>query len=111
MSSMTLKQGDTAPKAAGDLNADITGATVFFRLKKLNGQFVMSRTATITDAPTGLVEYQWATADWTVMAPTPITNRISFLGEFFVTFTGGLIERFPQRWNLEIIVLPAAPAA
>ena len=60
---LTLKQGDTAPKAVGDLNADLTGATVSMRLTKLNGTFVMTRAATITDATAGIVEYQWVAAN------------------------------------------------
>lgn len=98
---MFLKAGDTAPKAVGDLNADITGATVRFRLMKLNGTAVLDKAATITDASLGKVEYQWVTGDTTVLVPG------AYRGEFVVTFAGGLIERFPQRSYVEVIVRSA----
>ena len=100
---MWLKQGDTAPKAVGDLNADITGSTVRFRLMKLNGTAVLDKAATITNGPTGLVEYQWVTGDTAVLLPG------AYRGEFVVTFAGGLIERFPQRSYIEVIVRPNTP--
>ncbi len=102
---MYLKQGDTAPKVQGDLNADVTGATVLFRLMKLNGTFVMSRTATITDAANGIVEYQWVSGDLALLLPG------AYRAEFVVTFADTRVERFPQRSYLELIVKPAVPAA
>jgi hypothetical protein len=106
--SLTLKQGDTAPKAQFDLNADVTGATSsLFRLKRMvTGLFVMSRTVTWTDAANGIGEYQW-------VSPTD-TNLLTpgaYLGEVVVTFADGRVERFPQRWDLEVVIKPAAPAA
>jgi hypothetical protein len=100
-----LKQGDTAPKAIGDLNADVSGATVRFRLMKLNGTAVLDKVATATDAPNGIVEYQWVTGDTAVLLPG------DYRGEFVVTFAGGLIERFPQRSYIEVHVKAATPVA
>jgi len=35
----------------------------------------------------------------------------AYLGEVVVTFADGRVERFPQRWDLEVVIKPAAPAA
>jgi hypothetical protein len=105
---MRLKQGDTAPKAQFDLNADVTGATSsLFRLKRMvNGLFVMSRTVTWTDAPNGIGEYQWVSP-----TDTNLLTRGVYLGEVVVTFADGRVQRFPQGWDLELIIEEAAPAA
>src|SRR6266542_3470439 len=105
---MNLKQGDTAPKVQGALTSgptntpvNVTGATVLFRLMKLNGTFVMSKTASVTDAVNGLVEYQWVSGDLALLLPG------AYRAEFVVTFADTRVERFPQRSYLEVIVRPA----
>jgi hypothetical protein len=104
---MYLKTGDTAPAFTADLNADITGATVSIRFSKLNGTFVMVRTGTITDGPTGIVTYQWVTPGDNALIATPGAYR----ADIMVTFGGGAIETFPQRSYLEVIVKQDVPAA
>jgi len=104
---MYLKTGDTAPAFRADLNADITGAAVSVRFSKLDGTFVMVRTGTITDGPTGIVTYQWvAPGDNALIAAIG-----RYRADVMVTFAGGAIEHFPQRSYLEVIVKAAVPAA
>ena len=97
-----LKEADTAPKLQatlknGTVAANLTGATVKVRMEELStSKSILDATATITDAPNGLVEYQWAAAD----VDTPGAYRV----EFFVTYAGGLIQRFPQRGYLEVVI-------
>lgn len=98
---MFLKQGDTAPKATADLNADITNAVCRMHVSRLNGTLILDKLATVTNAAQGLVEYQWLTGDLPVL--TPGAYRIDWM----VTFNDGRIEHFPQRSNNELIVRPA----
>jgi hypothetical protein len=100
---MKLKVGDTAPDPVADLNTDVSGATVLFRLMKLNGAFVFSRAATIDNAVNGIVRYTWQAGD---------TNTAgAYLGEFVVTYAGGDVQRFPQGSYLEVLIRPAVPAS
>lgn len=95
---MFIKQGDLSPKLKVDLNADVTGATVVAKLRRVHQTTVMSKTMTVTDATNGLAEYQWVSGD------TDVPGQ--YLVEVLVTFSGSLPERFPQRSNLEVIILP-----
>jgi hypothetical protein len=104
---MYLKTGDTSPAFTADLNANITGATVSIRFSKLNGTFVMVRTGTITDATNGIVTYQWVAANDGAL----INNPGAYQADVMVTFGGGLVETFPQRSYLEVIVKQDVPAA
>lgn len=96
--SLYLKQGDLAPKLSGDLNADLNGATVVAKLRRVHTTTTMSKTCTITDATNGIVEYQWVAGDTDVPG--------SYIVEFLVTFAGALPERFPQRSYREVSILP-----
>ncbi len=98
-----MKQGDTAPKATADLNANLTGATVRFSVSKLNGTPALDKLATVTDAVLGLVEYQWVAGDLAVLVPG------AYRAEFVVTFADARVERFPQRFYLELLVKPKVP--
>lgn len=108
---MILKAGDTAPKATatlmnGTTPVDLTGAAVLMRVKSVpTDRFVMSKTATIPSPTEGTVEYQWITGDIALLPAG------AYFIEWVVTFAGGLIQRFPQPSNNELIVRPAAPAA
>ncbi len=95
---MYLKVGDLSPVLKADLNADLTGASVVAKLRREHQATTMSRTCTITDATNGVVQYQWVAGD-TDTAGT-------YLVEFFVTFAGGAVERFPQRSYSEVTILP-----
>ena len=43
---MKIKAGDTYPNPTADLNADVTGATVEFRMMHLDGTFLLEGPAT-----------------------------------------------------------------
>lgn len=95
---MYLKAGDLAPKLIGDLNADVTGATVVAKLRRVHTAVTMSKTCTLDDATNGIVSYQWVAGDTDVPG--------SYIVEFLVTFSGGTPQRFPQRSYREISILP-----
>lgn len=100
---MRIKAGDTAPNLQADLNADVSGATVTYRIMKLNRTFAATGTATVDNATTGLVS-----------VPGSALASLAVGGyhvEFRVVYAGGAIQRFPQGSYLELLVKPAAPAA
>lgn len=95
---MILKQGDLAPKLQFDLNADLTGATVVAKIRRLHQNSVLTKTLTVTDAAQGLCEYQWVAGD----TDTVGTYHV----EVLVTFAGSIPERFPQQFDRELIIRP-----
>ena len=100
---MIIKAGDRFPNPAGDLNADISGASVTFRMYHApTGQFALSAAATIDDAPNGLVHYTWQAGN------TDIPG--AYFYEWLVTL-GGIPQRFPGGENREIVIKEAAPAS
>jgi len=93
---MQLKVGDLAPKLQFDLNANLTGATAVAKIRRAHQSTVLTKTLTVTDAPNGICEYQWVAGD----TDTPGTYYI----EVLVTFSGAIPERFPQRFNRELLI-------
>jgi hypothetical protein len=97
---MFLKVGDTAPAFTADTNADLTGASCSVKFYKLDGTLVFSRTGTVTDAPNGIVSYQWVAAN-----DASLINAVgAYRAEVKATFAGGQVETFPQRSMLEVVV-------
>jgi len=100
---LRIKQGDTIPITA-DLNADLTGATVICRIMHApTGVFLLSGSATVTDATNGLVSFD-LTAGNTATAG-------AYFVEWQVTFGGGDVQRFPGSSYQEIVIDEAVPAA
>ena len=95
---MQLKVGDLAPKLQFDLNANLTGATAVAKIRRFHQSTVLTKTLTVTDAATGLCEYQWVAGD----TDTVGTYHI----EVLVTFAGDILERFPQAFNRELVIRP-----
>lgn len=103
-----MKQGDLAPKLVIDTNADVTGATS--KVAKIRRRHddtgppatrthptVMTKTLTTQGDPTlGVLEYQWVGPDTDVAGTYEI--------EALVTFTGGVIQRFPGKGVLEWVI-------
>jgi hypothetical protein len=100
---MRIKAGDTVPFTA-DLNADLTGATVVGRVMHApTGVFLISTSATVIDAPNGLVSLP-------LSAGQTATPGAYFV-EWFVIFGGGTLQRFPGSSYNELVIDPAVPAA
>lgn len=102
----TIKQGDTAPPVKGTVLQrdgvsiqDLTGATATFSMAKGSDVIIDNASASITDAPNGVVEYQWVAGDTDTASSD---NR----GEFRITFADGSIERVPNNKDLVIIITP-----
>jgi hypothetical protein len=96
---MRLKQGDLAPKLTIDTNADVTGATSkVAKIRRRHGGTVVTKALIVVGSPTdGVLEYQWVAPDTDVAGTYEI--------EAVVTFAGGVIQRFPQGSDLELIIL------
>lgn len=98
-----IKVGDTAPAievtckdSDGDA-VDVSGSTVRFHMKARGASSTtVDAAATIVDGPTGVVKYQWVTADTDTAG--------DYLAEFEVTYTDGTIESFPNRYDIQVFI-------
>ena len=105
MADFTIKQGDRLPeiecylKDATGAAVDLTGASVVFVLRRRE-----ATTATVNAAATvvgsasdGRVKYSWGASD------TATTG--TYDAEWQVTFSGGLVEKFPNAGHLEVVIV------
>ena len=101
MGTFNIKQGDASPAwqtvlqdNAGNA-VDLSGATVALSMIRVGSRTktIDARAATITDAPTGAVQFLFDAADTAVWG--------SYLVEWIVTYSGGRVEKFPNdRYDL-----------
>jgi hypothetical protein len=100
----TLKQHDTRPKiqvalAIGGAEADLTTATsvTFIMAPAAGGAATVDAAATILDAATGSVSYDWAAGD---------TDDVgSFDAEFEVVWSDGTKQTFPTATYISIEIV------
>lgn len=103
----TIKQYNTAPALEATLvdylgvPVPLTGCTVQFAMRSRDNQnLVISGVASVVDAPTGKVSYQWGVSD---------TNTSgSYYAEFVVTYANGRKESFPNGDYIEVHVVKSA---
>jgi hypothetical protein len=86
----TFTTGDSAPPLtgvcqSGTTPANLTGATVVLHIRWSDGT-VITKTATVTDAPNGAWSYTWGASDITLTGPA--------LVEAQVTYSGGAVQTF-----------------
>lgn len=100
----TIKQNDTSPALQATLqdyagNAiNLTGASVRFHMKSLDGTLKVDSPMAITNALGGVVVYAWQAAD---------TNTVgTYNAEFEVTYFDNTIETFPNTGSLAIVITP-----
>lgn len=90
-----VKQNDTSPAMLATLQdangaaVNILGATIRFHMRAIGStQTKVNSAATIVNAATGEVRYNWSASD---------TNTVgAFQAEFQVTYADGKIETFPN---------------
>ena len=98
-----IKQNDTSPslqailKDASGTAISLTGASVRFHMKALDGTVKVDAAMTITDTSGGVVQYDWQTGDTDTVG--------SYSVEFEVTYGDSTIETFPNNQNLTISVV------
>lgn len=97
-----MKRGDTAPSLRATLRnpdgtaVDLTGATVRFLMRDRTSGTVRVGSAAIVTAASGIVQYDWQSAD-TATAGT-------YDAEFEATFPGGKIETFPNNGFFQVVL-------
>lgn len=98
-----IKQNDTSPslqailKDASGTVIILTGASVRFHMKALDGTVKVDAAMTVTDNLNGVVQYDWQTGDTDTVG--------SYSVEFEVTYLDNTIETFPNNKNLTISVV------
>ena len=100
-----LKRGDTREPLqviCQDANGnaiDLTGASAKFNMKNGSGSLVVndSTHCTIVTAASGIVKYQWQTADTATAG--------DYTAEFQLTFGDGRILTFPNTTNLNVHII------
>jgi hypothetical protein len=99
----TIKQNDTSPSLGATLkdallaSIDLTGAAVKFHMNSLEGVSKVNQSMTITDAVSGVIQYDWQAGDTDTVG--------AYSAEFQVTFSDGSIETFPNDGNLTVSIV------
>jgi len=98
-----IKQNDTSPSLQATLKdsslnpINLTGATVQFHMKSIDGTLKIDASMTVTDATNGVIQYDWQAGDTDTVG--------SFYAEFEVTYADDTVETFPNNSNKMIKVV------
>lgn len=107
MATFYFGQGDDAPVLTDTLYdstgavVNLTGSTVKFTMTDRFGVVIINAANATEGGANGVVTYTWAAGD--------LANSGIFYGKWVVTFSGGLIESFPNAdgpSRLLIVVTP-----
>ncbi len=102
MADHNIKRGDVLPSMAatftGGSGRTLTGATVVWVAKKLDGTLLARNAAIVEDATLRKVRYDFASGDST-------TDGDRFV-EWEVTYSDGKVETFPAGWHELLRVRP-----
>lgn len=99
----SIKQNDTSPALQATLKdaalapIDLTGATVKFHMKSLDGNIKVDTAMTITNNEGGVVQYNWQAGDTDTVG--------TYYVEFEVTYADASVETFPNNGNKVITVV------
>jgi len=99
----SIKQNDTSPslqailKDASQTPIDLTGATVMFHMKSVDGTVKVDQQMTITDDTGGVVQYDWQSGDTDTVG--------TYYVEFEVTYADASVETFPNNGNKVVTVV------
>ena len=99
----SIKQNDTSPalqatlKDAALVPIDLTGATVMFHMKSVDGTIKVDEAMTITNNEGGVVQYNWQAGDTDTVG--------TYYVEFEVTYADLAVETFPNNGNKVITVV------
>jgi hypothetical protein len=99
----SIKQNDTSPalqatlKDAALVPIDLTGATVMFHMKSVDGTIKVDEAMTITNNEGGVVQYNWQAGDTDTVG--------TYYVEFEVTYADASVETFPNNGNKVVTVV------
>lgn len=99
----SIKQNDTSPALQATLKdaalapIDLTGATVRFHMKSVDGTIKVDTAMTITNNEGGVVQYNWEAGDTDTVG--------TYYVEFEVTYADLAVETFPNNGNKVITVV------
>jgi hypothetical protein len=97
----SIKRGDMLPSirmAFFPETISLDGASVLFKMRRIRGEVLIDRAATIITNTPPVVQYDWQTSD------TQESGK--FEAEWEVTYPGGLVETFPKDSYLIINIYP-----
>ena len=101
MSTFYIKQNDTVPSIRATLKngsgnaVDLASTTIRFHMRALGGTSAkVDAAASIINANTGIVQYDWDAADTDTVG--------SYQAEFEVTYSDSTVETFPNNWYILI---------
>lgn len=103
MMAFSIKQNDTSPALQATLKdsslavIDLTGSSVRFHMKSVDGTLKISSSMTITDATGGIVQYNWVSGDTDTVG--------TYYVEFQVTYPDLSVETFPNNGNNVVTVV------
>lgn len=101
--SFFIKQNDTSPSLLATLKdfdgntINLTGATVRFHMKDLNGTVKIDQPMTVPNPTLGMVRYDWVVGDTDTVG--------TYYVEFEVTYADNSVETFPNNGNKTISVV------
>lgn len=104
MATYKFKQKDTFPPIQETLTrsdgtvVNLTGSYIRFTMSTDYGKLLLTGNATIVNANTGQVKYEWQEND--------LSYPGGCYGEFEVTYPNGSVETFPNNTYIKIKVLP-----
>jgi hypothetical protein len=103
MMAFKIKQNDTSPSLQATLKdfnlnpANLTGASVRFHMKSVDGVLKIDAPMAITDAVNGVVQYNWNNSDTSTVG--------TYYVEFEVTYPDFSVETFPNNGNRVVSVV------
>lgn len=98
-----IKQNDTSPSLQATLKdasltaINLTGASVQFHMKAVDGTLKVDAAMTVVDAEGGIVQYDWQSGDTDTVG--------AYYVEFEVTYSDNSVETFPNNGNKVISVV------
>jgi len=99
----SIKQNDTSPSLQATLKdaaltaINLTGATVRFHMKSVDGTVKVDEVMTIVSEDNGIVQYDWVSGDTDTVG--------TYYVEFEVTYADASVETFPNNGNKVVSVV------
>jgi len=99
----SIKQNDTSPSLQVTLKdsslvvVNLTGATVRFHMKSVDGTLKVDASMTVTSALGGVCQYNWQAGDTDTVG--------TYYVEFEVTYADASVETFPNNGSKAVKVV------